>query len=142
MTDILRQHAEHQFAEELAILMQIDDRPRPPNWRLSPWAAMTYVLGGRLKNGFEVTPKYSASRQQQGASGEGAQFQKFSSRNHVSTLHTFPPLGASTPYKMIPCLKQQKPAWAGFATGSPTDTPFPEQVKRPYPSAGSKPPIS
>jgi MoxR-like ATPase len=55
---VLRQHAEQQFAEELAELKKIDDRQRPPNWVLSPWAVRTYVLGGKLANGFEITPKY------------------------------------------------------------------------------------
>ena len=55
---LLRQHAEQQFAEELSELGQQDQRQRPPNWRLSPWAVRTYLLGGRLDNGFEVTPKY------------------------------------------------------------------------------------
>ena len=55
---VLRQHAEQQFAEELAELKKIDDRQRPPNWVLSPWAVRTYVLGGQLPNGFQITPKY------------------------------------------------------------------------------------
>ena len=55
---VLRQHAETQFAEELAELAKADDRQRPPNWKLSPWAVRTYLLGGTLANGFEVTPKY------------------------------------------------------------------------------------
>src|SRR5260370_18723514 len=55
---VLRQHAEQQYAEELAELAQVDDRQRPPNWMLSPWAVRTYILGGRLPNGFEVSPKY------------------------------------------------------------------------------------
>jgi hypothetical protein len=38
MTDILRQHAEHQFAEELHELSQADTRAHPPSWKLSPWA--------------------------------------------------------------------------------------------------------
>lgn len=58
MNAVLRQHAEQQFAEELAELKKIDDRQRPPNWVLSPWAVRTYVLGGKLDNGFEITPKY------------------------------------------------------------------------------------
>ena len=58
MTTILRAHAEQQFAEELDELAKADRRKRPPNWRLSPWAAATYILGGTLDNGFEVTPKY------------------------------------------------------------------------------------
>jgi len=55
---ILRAHAEQQFAEELAELSAIDDRPKPPNWVLSPWAVRLYLLGGKLDNGFEITPKY------------------------------------------------------------------------------------
>src|SRR5262245_14987250 len=55
---VLRQHAEQEFAEELAELTKVDDRPRPPNWNLSPWAVRTYVLGGKLPSGFEVSPKY------------------------------------------------------------------------------------
>lgn len=58
MTTILRAHAEQQFAEELHELEKADRRKRPPNWRLSPWAVATYILGGTLDNGFEVTPKY------------------------------------------------------------------------------------
>lgn len=54
----LRLHAEQQFADELAALREVDDRQRPPNWKLSPWAVKTYLLGGKLPNGFEVTPKY------------------------------------------------------------------------------------
>ena len=45
-TEVLRPHAETQFADELAALAAADDRPRPPRWRLSPWAVVTYLLGG------------------------------------------------------------------------------------------------
>jgi len=55
---VLREHAEQQFAEELAELKKIDDRQRPPNWVLSPWATRLYVLGGKLPSGFVITPKY------------------------------------------------------------------------------------
>ncbi len=58
MEQILRAHAEQQYAEELFELEQADTRHRPPNWRLSPWAVATYLLGGTLDNGFEITPKY------------------------------------------------------------------------------------
>lgn len=54
----LRLHAEQQFAAELAALAEVDHRQRPPNWKLSPWAVKTYILGGRLADGFEITPKY------------------------------------------------------------------------------------
>ncbi len=54
----LRLHAEQQFAAELAALAEVDDRQRPPNWRLSPWAVKTYLLGGTLPNGVQIVPKY------------------------------------------------------------------------------------
>jgi MoxR-like ATPase len=58
LADVLRPHAEQQYAAELAALAGYDDRPRPPAWNLSPWAVVTYVLGGSLKDGTVITPKY------------------------------------------------------------------------------------
>jgi len=58
---MLRRHAEQEFVEELEQLVRDDDRQRPPNWQLSPWAVRTYLLGGTLSNGFEVSPKYIGS---------------------------------------------------------------------------------
>lgn len=58
---VLRAHAEDEFAHELAALAQVDDRPRPPQWRLSPWAVATYLLGGDA-GGVAITPKYLGSR--------------------------------------------------------------------------------
>lgn len=58
MTAVLREHAEQQFAEELSELSKNDDRNRPSNWKLSPSAVIKYLLGGKLKNGFTITPKY------------------------------------------------------------------------------------
>ena len=55
---VLRQHAEQQYAEELVELAKVDERQRPPNWKLSPWAVRLYLLGGKLPNGFEISPKY------------------------------------------------------------------------------------
>ena len=62
MTEPLRPHAEHQHQAELAALDKTDDRPRPPGWRLSPWAVSTYILGGAAADGTPVTPKYTGSR--------------------------------------------------------------------------------
>jgi MoxR-like ATPase len=59
---ILREHAERQYAAELEALARHDDRARPPRWRLSPWAVATYLLGGTLPDGTEVTPKYIGAR--------------------------------------------------------------------------------
>ena len=62
MTDILRRHAEQECARELEALAAEDRRPRPPRWRLSPWAVVDFVVGTRLPSGFEVTPKYVGDR--------------------------------------------------------------------------------
>ncbi|HEX2416951.1 MAG TPA: AAA family ATPase, partial [Micromonosporaceae bacterium] len=63
-TDVsaLRPHAEQQYAEELTTLSRNDDRPRPPGWRLSPQAVVTYLLGGTLPDGTTVSPKYIGPR--------------------------------------------------------------------------------
>lgn len=55
---LLRPHAEQAYAHELAHLAEVDDRPRPTNWKLSPWAVVTYLMGGTLSDGFEVSGKY------------------------------------------------------------------------------------
>jgi MoxR-like ATPase len=55
---MLREHAEQQFAEELAELAKCDDHQKPPSWNLSPWAVRTYLIGGKLPSGFEVSAKY------------------------------------------------------------------------------------
>lgn len=54
----LRPHAEQEYAEELELLAASDDRPRPPGWRLSPHAVVTYLLGDAAK----ITPKYVGPR--------------------------------------------------------------------------------
>ena len=60
--EVLRQHAEDAFAAELAALAARDERPRPPRWRLSPWAVATYLLGGDAADGTVITPKYIGPR--------------------------------------------------------------------------------
>jgi len=61
-TDLLRPHAEQLFAAELAALASADDRPRPASWHLSPWAVVTYLMGGTLEDGTVISPKYVGSR--------------------------------------------------------------------------------
>src|SRR5947207_1295095 len=58
----LRLTAEETYAEELEALAKMDDKPRPPGWRLSPQAAVIYLIGGKLKNGIEITAKYIGNR--------------------------------------------------------------------------------
>lgn len=58
VSEILRDAAEKQYAAELAALAKADDRERPLRWKLSPWAVVTYLMGGKLKDGTEISPKY------------------------------------------------------------------------------------
>jgi MoxR-like ATPase len=60
-SELLRPHAEQADAAELEALERADDRPRPPRWRLSPWAVTTYILGGEA-DGTPITPKYVGRR--------------------------------------------------------------------------------
>jgi MoxR-like ATPase len=59
---VQRRHAEDEYAHELAALAAGDDRVRPPGWRLSPAAVVTYLLGGQAADGTAITPKYVGSR--------------------------------------------------------------------------------
>lgn len=54
----IREHAERQFSEELSELKKHDTRARPQNWELSPWAVITYLMGGKLDSGFTISAKY------------------------------------------------------------------------------------
>jgi MoxR-like ATPase len=60
--DLLRPHAEQVYAAELAALAAADDRPRPPSWRMSPQAVVTYLMGGTLPDGTVISPKYVGPR--------------------------------------------------------------------------------
>lgn len=62
MSNILRQHAEQIFENELAELKKNETGKVPTNWILSPQSVVTYLMGGKLKNGFEVSPKYIGNR--------------------------------------------------------------------------------
>jgi MoxR-like ATPase len=62
MTTVLRQSAEDIFAEELAALEKADKRERPSNWKLSPQAVVTYVMGGKAADGTVIAPKYVGNR--------------------------------------------------------------------------------
>ncbi|PNY82114.1 ATP-binding protein [Deinococcus koreensis] len=61
-TEVLRLHAEQAYAHELAALAAHDDRPRPPRWNLSPHAVLTYLMGGTLTDGTEISAKYVGER--------------------------------------------------------------------------------
>ena len=62
MSDILRQHAEQQFAEELAQLKKQEKHPIPENWQLSPQSVVSYLMGDKLANKFQIKPKYIGNR--------------------------------------------------------------------------------
>jgi MoxR-like ATPase len=62
VSEILRPHAEVLHRAELDALAACDHRERPPNWLLSPWAVVQYVLGTTLPDGTVVTPKYVGQR--------------------------------------------------------------------------------
>jgi len=59
---VLRQHAEEQFAQELEEIKKQDSGTKPAQWLLSPQSVVSYLIGGKLKNGFEVSPKYIGNR--------------------------------------------------------------------------------
>lgn len=56
--NILRAHAENLFAKELAILKKVDKGFKPENWQLSPKMVVQYILGGTMKDGSVISPKY------------------------------------------------------------------------------------
>jgi MoxR-like ATPase len=58
----LRQSAEEMFADEIEAISREDNRSRPTNWKLSPHAVVTYLMGGRTKSGVEITAKYIGNR--------------------------------------------------------------------------------
>ncbi|MFT4125699.1 MAG: AAA family ATPase [Gordonia sp. (in: high G+C Gram-positive bacteria)] len=60
--ELLRPHAEQLFADEFAALARTDTGARPPSWRLSPGAVVTYLMGGELDDGTIITPKYIGPR--------------------------------------------------------------------------------
>ncbi|MFI5953335.1 AAA family ATPase [Cryptosporangium sp. NPDC051539] len=58
--------AEVVHAEELEFLVRYDDGPRPPGWRLTPRAVVTFILGSEpLRAGSErrtISPKFVGDR--------------------------------------------------------------------------------
>lgn len=56
--NLLRQHAEDAYAHELTALKEVDSYAKPPNWQLSPWAVLQYLMGTTLDNGTEISAKY------------------------------------------------------------------------------------
>lgn len=55
---LLKYHVEQEYAKELEALAKNDKFPKPTNWNLSPWAVVTYIIGGELEDGTIINPKY------------------------------------------------------------------------------------
>lgn len=62
MSGILRQPAEVTYQAELEALKAEDIAKKPANWTLSPQAVVTYLLGGKTKDGIEISQKYFGNR--------------------------------------------------------------------------------
>lgn len=54
---VLREPAEVLFAREIDAIIAADKHEKPPGWRMSPRAVLTYITGGSVDN-TRVTPKY------------------------------------------------------------------------------------
>ncbi|MDX2245942.1 MAG: AAA family ATPase [Bacteroidia bacterium] len=61
-SNILRQSAEQQYAHEIEEIKKQDKQYIPENWFMSPHSVVLYLMGGKLSNGFEITPKYIGNR--------------------------------------------------------------------------------
>src|ERR1700733_2585050 len=58
----IRLSAEEIYAHELSALVAGDKLTRPANWRLSPKAVVTYILGGKAADGTPISAKYVGNR--------------------------------------------------------------------------------
>jgi MoxR-like ATPase len=54
---VLRAPAEVMFARELEAIIAADRHEKPPGWRMSPRAVLTYITGGSVGD-VRITPKY------------------------------------------------------------------------------------
>jgi MoxR-like ATPase len=59
--DVLRAPAEVLFAREIDALAAADRYEKPPGWRMSPRAVLTYICGGSV-DGTTISPKYIGHR--------------------------------------------------------------------------------
>ncbi len=54
---VLRAPAETMFAREIDTIIAADKHEKPPGWRMSPRAVLTYITGGSVGD-TKITPKY------------------------------------------------------------------------------------
>lgn len=57
MSEQMRQPAEVACADEIAALIETDTHGRPPGWKMSPRAVVTFLIGGQVGD-VTITPKY------------------------------------------------------------------------------------
>ncbi len=57
LNNMLRQPAEHLFAQEIEELIRQDRHPKPTGWQMSPRSVFTYIVGGKCGS-MTITPKY------------------------------------------------------------------------------------
>lgn len=62
MTSTLRQPAESVYQSELDALKEQDTGEKPYNWQLTPQAVVTYIMGGKTKDGTLISAKYIGNR--------------------------------------------------------------------------------
>ncbi len=62
MSDILRLPAETIYQAELDALKAEDVGHKPENWALTPQAVVTYLMGGKTKDGMTISAKYIGNR--------------------------------------------------------------------------------
>ncbi len=60
-TNVLRLSAERLYAHELEALTAADAGAKPPGWRLSPRAVLTFITGGEA-GGVPIRPKYIGNK--------------------------------------------------------------------------------
>ncbi len=58
LSQSIRQSAEVMYQSELDALRKNEQHPIPTNWKLSPWSVVQYIIGGTLKDGTKISPKY------------------------------------------------------------------------------------
>ncbi|MBQ9813414.1 MAG: AAA family ATPase [Thermoguttaceae bacterium] len=58
LNNVVRKHAEEDFADELAALVEEDSGYKPTAWKLSPKMVKLFILGGKTPNGKEISQKY------------------------------------------------------------------------------------
>ncbi len=56
--NVVRKHAEEDFADELAALVEEDSGYKPSAWKLSPKSVKLFILGGKTPKGKAISQKY------------------------------------------------------------------------------------